>query len=237
LAEVLALIELDDFLHRRCMDAEQKQVSIDNGGAEATGRFYPLDRFNAFSDGVFAIVITLLVLELPVPPSTEPILPALAESWPDFLGYFISFAFIGGIWLTHAGLTRYMRRGDVVSFRLNLVLLLFVSLLPFSTHLMVAHMRAADASVAVAIYGANLFMESVLITALLHHAARDRHLVVDDIDDARVNRAYRQRRAYLVATALAIIVAFIAPLVAVGIYVALAVAFLIQPLIGMWRKL
>ena len=218
------------------MDAEQKQVSIDNGGAEAAGRFYPPTVFNVFSDGVFAIVITPLVLELPVPPSTEPVLPALVESWPDFLGHPISFAFIGGIWISHAGLTRYMRRGDVVSFRLNLVLLVFVSLLPFSTHLMVAHMHGADASVAVAVYGANLFLESALITALLHHAAHDRHLVVDDVDDARVSRAYRQRRAYLVATALAIIVAFIAPLVAVGIYVALAVAFLIQPLIGMWRK-
>jgi len=217
------------------MDAEQKRVPMESSGEVAAG-FFPLDRFNAFSDGVFAIVITLLVLELPVPPSTEPILPALAESWPDFLGYLISFAFIGGIWISHAGLTRYMRRGDVVSFRLNLVLLLFVSLLPFSTHLMVAHMHEADASVAVAIYGLNLFMESALITALMHHAARDRHLVVDDVDDARVNRAYRQRRAYLVATALAIIVAFIVPLVAVGIYVALAVAFLIQPLIEMWRK-
>jgi uncharacterized membrane protein len=218
------------------MDAEQKRVPVNNERAEAGAGFFPLDRFNAFSDGVFAIVITLLVLELPVPPSTEPILPALAESWPDFLGYLISFAFIGGIWISHAGLTRYMRRGDVVSFRLNLVLLLFVSLLPFSTHLMVAHMHGEDASVAVAVYGANLFMESAVITALMHHAARDRHLVVDDVDDARVNRAYRQRWAYLVATALAIIVAFIAPLAAVGIYIALAVAFLIQPLIGMWRK-
>ena len=218
------------------MQDDTKEHPLSNHAEPAAAGFYPLDRFNAFSDGVFAIVITLLVLELPVPPSTEPILPALAESWPDFLGYLISFAFIGGIWISHAGLTRYMRRGDVVSFRLNLVLLLFVSLLPFSTHLMVAHMHGADASVAVAVYGANLFLESALITALMHHAAHDRHLVVDAVDDARVSRAYRQRRGYLVATALAIIVAFIAPLVAVGIYVALAVAFLIQPLIGMWRK-
>ena len=137
------------------MDAEQKRVPSENGGEAAAG-FFPLDRFNAFSDGVFAIVITLLVLELPVPPSTEPILPALAESWPDFLGYLISFAFIGGIWISHAGLTRYLRRGDVVSFRLNLVLLLFVSLLPFSTHLMVAHMHGADASMAVAISPSSL---------------------------------------------------------------------------------
>jgi uncharacterized membrane protein YiaA len=90
--------------------------------------------------------------------------------------------------------------------------------------------------VAVAVYGLNLFMESALITALLHHAARDRHLVMDDVDDARVDRAYRQRRTYLILIALAIIVAFLAPLAAVGTYIALAVAFLIQPLIGMWRR-
>jgi uncharacterized membrane protein len=97
-------------------------------------------------------------------------------------------------------------------------------------------MHGVDASVAVAIYGANLFMESVLIMALLHHAAHDRYLVVDDVADERVNRAYRQRRTFLILIALAIIVAFVAPLAAVGIYIALAVAFLIQPLIGMWRR-
>ena len=218
------------------MDAEQEPVSGDNGGAEAAEGFYPLDRFNAFSDGVFAIVITLLVLDLPVPPSTEPVLPALAESWSEFLGYLISFAFVGGIWLSHAALTKYMRRGDVVSFRLNLVMLLFISLLPFSTHLMVSHMEAADASMAVAFYGVNLFVASGLVTALLYYAARDRHLVVSDIADDRVRRAFRQRRTYLVVTALAIIVALVAPVVAVSIYTAMTAAFLIQPLIGVRRR-
>ena len=129
-----------------------------------------------------------------------------------------------------------MKRGDAVSFRLNLVLLLFVSLLPFSTRLMVTHMEAADASVAVAMYGANLFVASGLVTALLYYAERNRHLVVGDVADDRVRRAYRQRRAYMLVTALAIIVALVAPLVAVGAYTALTVAFLIQPLIGMRRR-
>ena len=218
------------------MDQESKRVTSASIGAEAAAGFFPLDRFNAFSDGVFAIVITLLVLELPVPPEGAPVLPALAASWLDFLGYAISFAFVGGIWISHAGLTKYMKRGDAVSFRLNLVMLLFVALLPFTTHLMVTHTEAADASAAVAIYGVNFFVASGLITALLYYAARDRRLLVSDVADDRVSRAYRQRRAYLVLTGLAIIVAFVAPVVAVGIHTVLALAFLIQPLIGMWRR-
>jgi hypothetical protein len=74
----------------------------------------PLDRFNAFSDGVFAIAITLLVLELTVPEGPEGLLAALVEQWPEFLGYLISFAFIGGSWQTHARMTRLMKRGDNV---------------------------------------------------------------------------------------------------------------------------
>ena len=83
-----------------------RKTSEDSGAEPSEAGFYPaLDRFSAFSDGVFAIAITLLVLELPVPPVDVPLVPALLEAWPDFLGYIMSFAFIGGIWLTHSGLT------------------------------------------------------------------------------------------------------------------------------------
>ncbi len=217
------------------MNQDGEQVPNGNNEGEGAAGFFPLDRFNAFSDGVFAIVITLLVIELPVPPEGAPVLSALAASWPDFLGYAISFAFVGGIWLSHAGLTKYMTRGDAVFFRLNLVMLLFVALLPFSTHLMVTHLRAPDASAAVVIYGIDLLVASGLITALLYYAEHDRYLVKDDIADERVRRAYRQRRTYLILTALAILVAFFAPLVAVASYILLAVAFLIQPLLGLRR--
>ena len=218
------------------MDAERKRVSIDNGGAGAGPDYHPLDRFNAFSDGVFAIVITLLVLELPVPPAGVMVPQALAESWPDFLGYFISFAFVGGIWLSHAGLTKSMKRGDALSFRLNLVMLLFVSLLPFATKVMVTHMKGPDARLAVALYGVNLLVASAMITALMLYAARDRHLVVDDVADEKLRRAYRQRRAYLIVSAVAVIVALVAPIVAVGIYIIVAAMFIIQPLIGARRR-
>jgi uncharacterized membrane protein len=218
------------------MKQNNEQVSNGNNGAEGAAGFFPLDRFNAFSDGVFAIVITLLVIELPVPPEGAPVLAALAASWPDFLGYAISFAFVGGIWLSHAGLTKYMTRGDAAFFRLNLVMLLFVALLPFATHLMVTHLEAADASAAVVIYGINLLVASGMITALLYYVEHDRYLVEDNIADDLVKRAYRQRRTYLILTALAILVALFAPLVAVASYIFLAVGFLIQPLLGLRRK-
>jgi uncharacterized membrane protein len=176
------------------------------------------------------------VLELPVPPEGVPVLPALAESWPDFLGYAISFAFVGGIWLSHAALTKYLKRGDAVSFRLNLVLLLFVSLLPFSTHLMVLHMAGEGTREAVTVYGVNLFLASGMMTALLYYAARDRYLVVDGVADDKLRRAYRRRRAYLIFSALVIIVGLIAPVIALGFYIALTFGFILQPLLGMRRR-
>ena len=154
--------------------------------------FQPLERFNAFSDGVFAIVITLLVLELPVPASGEALLAGLAESWPDLLGYLLSFAFVGGIWLSHAALTKSMKQGDAISFRLNLVVLLFVSLLPFTTKIMVTHMRDTDARVA----ATNLWFKLVggivfMLTALMVYVARDSQLIVDNLADEKLSQAAR----------------------------------------------
>ncbi len=211
-------------------------MSSDNGGAGAGPDYQPLDRFNAFSDGVFAIVVTLLVLDLPIPPPGAAVPQGLSEAWPDFLGYFISFAFVGGVWLSHAGLTKSMKRGDDISFRLNLVMLLFVSLLPYTTKVMVAHMRGPDARISVALYGVNLLVASGMLTALMLYAARDRHLVMDDVADEKLMRAYRQRRTYLIVSAVAVVVALVVPIMAVGIYIILAAMFIIQPLIGVWRK-
>jgi uncharacterized membrane protein len=218
------------------MNAAQKQVPSDNEGAGVGQDYQPLDRLNAFSDGVFAIVITLLVLDLPVPPITELVLPALAESWPEFLGYAISFAFVGGIWLSHAALTKAMKRADAVSYRLNLVVLLFVSLLPFTTKLMVTHMGGPDARTAVAIYGLNLLVASLMLTGLMVYVARDRELVVDDVADERIKRAYRQRQVFLGLGALTILVGLVAPVAAVGAYVIITIGFILEPLTRLARK-
>ena len=112
-------------------DAAPAPPSSDRRLADLVG----LDRFGAFSDGVYAIAITLLVLELTVPEGPEPLGRALVEQWPEFLGYFISFAFIGGSWLTHARMTRLMRHADSAAAGLDLLILILIALLPFTTSL------------------------------------------------------------------------------------------------------
>ena len=124
---------------------EQQPGGPERGaGSRPETESMPLDRFNAFTDGVLAIVITLLVLELSVPAIEERLLPALAEDWHEFLGYVISFVFVGGIWVAHAGMTKLMREADSISYGINLLMLLFAGVLPFSTALMVTHLQGPD---------------------------------------------------------------------------------------------
>ena len=203
------------------------------GGREP--RSLPLDRFNAFSDGVFAIAITLLVLEIAVPAEGVRLLPALREQWPEFLGYYISFAFIGGIWLTHSGVTKYMRRGDSVAYALNLLLLLFVGLLPFATSLMVTHLSGADVEIAVLLYGVDLMLATLTLSLLILYVAREPALLVDEIDEATLQRVVRQRWASIGLNAVAIVFALVAPQVAVGLYLLQTMILLVLPLLGLRR--
>jgi uncharacterized membrane protein len=198
--------------------------------------FPSLDRFNAFSDGVFAIAITLLVLELPVPPVNAAVLSALRESWPEFLGYLISFAFIGGTWLVHATLTRMMKRGDSITYGVNLILLLFVALLPFSTQLMVTHLSATDVRAAVVVYGLNVLLASVTLSLLMFYVAREPALLVDEIADERLRQLYRERWIVIGVNLVALAAAFVAPQVAVGLYLVITVLLLALPLVSLRRR-
>ena len=91
-------------------------------------------RLEAFSDGVFAVAITLLALDLTVEgPGHGPLLDQLYDKWPAFLAYLISFFMIGIVWVNHHALVRSITKADRLLLFLNLVLLLFVVLIPFAT--------------------------------------------------------------------------------------------------------
>jgi TMEM175 potassium channel family protein len=219
------------------MGDKLNQVPQGRGTApEEAHFFHSLDRFNAFSDGVFAIAITLLVLELPVPPENVPTLPALLNTWQDFLGYLISFAFIGSIWLTHSALTMLMKRGDALAYAMNLLVLLFVAVLPFSTSVMVTHLDAPDVEIAVLLYGLNVLLASLMLSLLMFYVARESALLVDDIADESLRRLYRRRWAAIGVNVFALAMALVAPRVAVGLYLMTTALLLVVPLVHLRRR-
>jgi uncharacterized membrane protein len=91
----------------------------------------------AFSDGVFAIAITLLVLEIAVPAGSERDLwSAVLDEWPSYLAYLVSFSTVGAVWVGHTVIIEFLVRATPVLIRLNLLLLMVVSFLPFPTKLL-----------------------------------------------------------------------------------------------------
>jgi uncharacterized membrane protein len=136
-------------------------------------------RLEAFSDGVFAIAITLLVLELKVPRNEHGLWRALVHEWPQFASYVTSFFIIGIMWVNHHSMFRAIVRSDRMLLFLNLLLLLWTALLPFPTALVADHLRGGgtDASVAEAVYSANLTLAAIAFSLIWAHAVRGGRLI------------------------------------------------------------
>jgi uncharacterized membrane protein len=124
-------------------------------------------RVLAFTDGVFAIAITLLVLGLDVPPNLDDIGAALSDRSSDFVAYGVSFAVLGSIWLTHHRFYTLVARFDGRLIVLNLVYLALVALVPFSAQLLGHYSETTDA---VIVYAVNLAGISLAFTAQVFHS-------------------------------------------------------------------
>lgn len=125
---------------------------------DISGAFTPPERLSTLADGVFAIVMTLLVLELSVPvvkglSSNSELLHKLAEMWPEFMIYGLSFMILGVFWVIHHSIYADVKRYDTTLVWLNIVFLMFVSLIPFSTALVG---KNGFIKVTAVIYGVNM---------------------------------------------------------------------------------
>lgn len=145
-------------------------------------------RIEAFSDGVFAIAITLLVLEISVPESEfDNLWEGIANQWPSYLAYVTSFATIGGLWLAHHAIFRRLSTADATVTRLNILLLMLVSFLPFPTKLVAETIDKTNAErAAVIFYGLALLAISIVSSAVWRHAATHRELLVPGVTDEDV---------------------------------------------------
>ena len=187
-------------------------------------------RMEAFSDGVLAIAITLLVLEIAVPSDAgDDLLRAILDEWPSYLAYIVSFATIGAIWLSHNAITHYLHSVNTTFLRLNLALLLLVSFLPFPTKLLAENLGSrGDEKVAATIYGITLLGATTLLSALWMQAVHAK-LVHPGTGDEEITVLTKRLRPSLGLYLALIIVGLFTPLIAVIGYLVVAF-FLIFPL-------
>jgi uncharacterized membrane protein len=183
----------------------------------------PLGRLEALSDGVIAIAITLLALELAVDVDAgDDLLAAILDEWPAYLAYVTSFLTIGVVWMVHSAITAGLRAADGVLYRLNLLLLLLVSFLPFPTKLVGSYVDDEDAErVAVVFYGLTLFAIVVSLTLVVRYASSRPELVGDHVDEEAQLAASRYTPSYVIY-AVAIGVGLVFPFAAVALYLGAA---------------
>ena len=170
------------------------------------------DRLEAFSDGVFAVAITLLVLNLSVHANPGQLGRRLVDEWPHYATYVVSFLTVGIVWVNHHRQFEHIARADRTLMLLNLVLLLFVTLIPFPTGLLAQYLSTpSDEKVAAITYAATLLAMGIAFFATYTYATRAR-LFGDWIGEADVRQGRRRN------------------LIGLGVYVAaIATAFLSAP--------
>jgi uncharacterized membrane protein len=185
-------------------------------------------RLEAFSDGVSAVAITLLVLNLVVPePGKTELSHALATRWPSYAAYVISFLTIGIIWVNHHAMVSRLREADHVILVLNLLLLLTIGLLPFATSLMATYLKQSSGeSLAAAIYsGAFLLMSIAFATMNRHILLTKAHLLAPDLPESRRRQILARSLTGLIPYVIATPLALVSPYATLGICGAVAVFY------------
>ncbi|WP_405013588.1 TMEM175 family protein [Kitasatospora sp. NBC_01539] len=189
-------------------------------------------RLEAFSDGVFAIAITLLILEIHAPSEQAMhagLGSALLHLWPSYLAYSITFLLIGMIWLNHHLMFHYIIRTNRTLMILNLMLLLSVSFLPFPTAVLADAVNAgAGEKTAAAFYGIVLILGGVFFNAIWIYASKDhRHLGAHiSPGQARRIRARFGVGPFLYLTA--VLLSSVSAKISIGFYVVLLLSYFID---------
>jgi TMEM175 potassium channel family protein len=203
-------------------------MTSDEPPREPRRRGFRTGRLEAFSDGVFAIAITLLVLDIAVSGDAGPhLLRAVAGLWPSYLAYLVSFSTIGAVWLAHNAVTEYLDRADFVFVRLNLLLLLVVAFLPFPTRLFAEYIKVDNAErVAATIYGVSLLLTSTLLLVLWRYAVWAK-LVRPDAADEEIQLLTKRLTPGLTGYLVLLVAGLFLPVIAVIGYLAIAVYYII----------
>ncbi len=183
------------------------------------------NRLEAFSDGVLAVAITLLVLDIHVPNAAShgSLASKLAHGWPNYAAYVTSFITIGIIWVNHHAMIGRLREADHTILVLNLLVLLSIAVLPFATSLLATYLREPHGQhLAAAIYSGAFLVMSVLFSLLQRHILLAKsHLMAVPMSERDRRRLLIRATAgllpYTLATALAPVSAYVTLIVCAAV--------------------
>jgi uncharacterized membrane protein len=186
-------------------------------------------RLESFSDGVIAVAITLLVLDIVVPGHQHATLATnLGKEWPHYAAYVISFITIGIIWVNHHAMVGRLREADHTILMFNLALLLTIGLLPFATSLMARYVNegGGDAKLGAAVYAGAFLLMSIVFALMNRHILLNRaHLLERELPEARRRQILARSLSGLVPYVLATALAAASPYVSLAICGAVAVFY------------
>jgi uncharacterized membrane protein len=178
-----------------------------------------------FSDGVFAISITLLILEIKPPADVRHLLRGLVELWPSYLAYALTFLFIGQVWANHHVMFDHIRSADRVVLLLNTLLLMVVAFLPFATSVLAEALRSGHGErTAVAFYGIAFDVTALTFNAVWQYARRSR-LLSDALDPAGETAIGRRFQLALAWLAIGALLGALAPAAGMAVIIAFNVFF------------
>ena len=186
-------------------------------------------RIEAFSDGVFSIAITLLVLDIHVPSIEQAdatgLLSQLLHLWPNLLAFVASFFFILVMWINHHRLFTLIRRSDNNLLLLNGLLLFGVILVPFPTALVAEYLQHQDEATAVMVYTGWFLIIAIFFNVLWRYAAHDNRLFTEKTDRQLAAAITRQYSFGIPLYLSALLVAVFSPLLSLIISIVLAIFF------------
>jgi uncharacterized membrane protein len=184
-------------------------------------------RLEAFSDGVFAFAITLLVLYLkdPTPSGGGSLFQGLLDQWPTFFAFVTSFMTILIMWIGHHEMFSYIRRTDRRFMFLNGFLLFFVTLTPFTTSLVADHILSSDSGTAAAVYAGGFLMLSVAWNLIWRHASDHNRLLDKEVTPFAVKAVTRYNQVGPIVYTVAFLVALVSGIASVVLILAVAIFF------------
>lgn len=195
------------------------------------------DRLEAFCDGIFAIAATLLVTDIKAPPALpDPasLFNALLSLWPNYIGYALSFVYLGVYWTHHYHVFQLFKRTDHVFLKINILFLMMVSFLPFPTALLAEYLHTPTQMqrIALLIYNGSLFVTANLFLAIWLYATYRHRLIDPDLDEDFIRKSTNRYAVAPIGYGLAFLVALwnpyasLAITIMVGVYYWIPVRFL-----------